>query len=265
MGGFFKPYQIEQVAKAEAKAALIRTEAEIAIADLKLRALSRFSAEETRKQLNMENITRKAFSHLDDAASPGDMEDDWITNFFDKSGIVSEEEMQEVWARILAGEANMPGSFSRQTINILSDLDKDDAEHFNSICSNTWYINGEETVVIFPDESTYDEMGLTSEVLDDLESLGLIIVSISDLKITAYSEPHTVDATYFSRRARIALPGIGEDMFTMSSGRVLLTRAGHQLASICETAPAEGVYEYVCARWGGSGYGNSVTELRGSV
>lgn len=265
VGGIARPHQIVRVAKAEAKANRIRTESEIELEDLRFRAASRFVEEETRKQLNMESITRKALPHLADDASPGDMEDDWLTNFFDKSRILSDEEMQEVWARILAGEANTPGRFSRKTINILSDLDKADAGHFSSLCSNIWYINGEETVVIFPDERTYDEMGLTSEVLGDLESLGLIIVSNSDLKITAYSEPHTVDATYFARKLRIALPGIGEDMFTISRGRVLLTRAGHQLASICETAPAEGVYEFVCARWGGSGYGNTVTDLSGSV
>ena len=34
------------------------------------------------------------------------MEEDWIANFFDKCRIVSDSEMQSLWARVLAGEAN---------------------------------------------------------------------------------------------------------------------------------------------------------------
>ena len=32
------------------------------------------------------------------------MDNDWTVNFFDKSRIVSDDEMQNLWSRVLAGE-----------------------------------------------------------------------------------------------------------------------------------------------------------------
>ena len=148
VGGIAKPYQIERVAKAEAKADRIRTESEIEIADLRFRAASRFVEEETRRQLNMENIVRRALPRLTDDAEPEKMEDDWITNFFEKSRIVSDEEMQELWSRVLAGEANNSGSFSRKTINILHDMDGQAADLLRAVCGFSWNIDGRAAQVL---------------------------------------------------------------------------------------------------------------------
>ena len=46
IGGYFKPYQIRRLAKAEAEADKIRAKAQIEITDLHRRALTRFVAEE---------------------------------------------------------------------------------------------------------------------------------------------------------------------------------------------------------------------------
>ena len=254
VGGIAKPSQIVRVAKAEREAARIRTESEIEIEDLRFRAVSRFVEEEARKQSNMENITRKALPHLDDDASPEDMEDDWIANFFDKSRIVADDEMQEAWARILAGEANAPGSFSKQTINILSDLDKEDAEKFRELCRNIWTINNEDVLVIFPGEEIYDGMGLTPEALADVESLGLVNLATSELVLENKLDPYNLSARYFMEEAQIKFPGIGSPMFSVDGGQVVLTKAGRQLASICDTTPTEGLFEYVCSKWKNSRY-----------
>jgi hypothetical protein len=123
-GGFFAPYQIKRVANAEAEAAIIKAQTEIQITDLRLRAIRRFVKEEAQRQKNIEDITAKALPQLMEAANPDSMDDDWVTNFFDKSRIVSDGEMQDLWSRVLAGEANAPGTYSKRTVNFLSDLDK---------------------------------------------------------------------------------------------------------------------------------------------
>lgn len=254
VGGIAKPYQLVRVAKGEREAARIRTESEIDIDDLRFRALSRFVEEEARKQSNMENIIRKALPHLGDDASPEDMEDDWIANFFDKSRIVADDEMQEAWARILAGEANAPGSFSKQTINILSDLDKEDAENFRELCRTIWTINDKEILVVFPGEAIYDAIGLTPEILADVESLGLINLATSELVLENGLDRYNLGANYFMEEAQIHFPGIGDPMFSVDGGQVILTKAGRQLASICDTTPIEGLFEYVCSKWRRSRY-----------
>ena len=124
VGGLFAPYQITRVAKAEAKASLIKAESDIQITDLHRRAMHRFVEEEAKRQSNMEDITTKALPQLSDTADPSQIEDDWVTNFFDKCRIVSDDDMQNLWSRVLSGEANVPGTYSKRTVNFLSDLDK---------------------------------------------------------------------------------------------------------------------------------------------
>lgn len=121
VGGIFAPWQIKRLAKAEVEAALTKQQGEIEIADLQRRALHRFVEEETRKQINIENITAKALPLLNEKSDPAKIEDDWITNFFDRSRIVSDGEMQKLWSRVLAEEANTPGTFSKRMVNLLGD------------------------------------------------------------------------------------------------------------------------------------------------
>src|SRR5271169_5455329 len=103
VGGVFKPYQIVRVAKAEAEAERIQAEARIQITDLHRRAMHRFLEEEAKKQSNIEAVTQKALPLLDKNSCPQNVEDDWITNFFDKSRIISDEGMQQLWSKLLAG------------------------------------------------------------------------------------------------------------------------------------------------------------------
>lgn len=134
IGGVLEPWQKKRVAKAEAEASLIKAKNDIEITDLHRRAMHRFVEEEANRQENMEEITKKSIPHLSNESNPEQMEDDWVTNFFDKSRIVSDDEMQGLWAQVLAGEANSPGTYSKRTVNLLSGLDKNDAELFQSLC-----------------------------------------------------------------------------------------------------------------------------------
>src|SRR6266851_8860849 len=140
VGGIFKPYQVVRVAKAEAQADRVRAESQIEISDIQRRAFRRFLDEEGKKQKNIEDITGKALPQLEENSQPNEVEDDWITNFFDRCRLISDDEMQGLWSRVLAGEANAPGTYSKRTVNFLSDLDKGDAELFTHLCGFSWMI-----------------------------------------------------------------------------------------------------------------------------
>ena len=85
VGGLFRPWQIRRVARAESDAALIHAEKEFQVTDRHGGAFLRFIEEETVKQSIMENIVMKAIPHVDpDNATPEDLSDDFIRNFFDK-------------------------------------------------------------------------------------------------------------------------------------------------------------------------------------
>ena len=172
--GIFGPYQIKRRAKAEAEAAVIKAQAEIQITELHRRAMHRFIEEEAQKQKNIEDITNQAIPLLSEKSDAEKMNDDWVTNFFDKSRIVSDKEMQGLWARVLAGEANEPGSYSKRTVNCLGDLDKVDADLFTKLCGFGWEI-GNVVPLIFDDQAKiYSENGITFNALSHLESIGLI-------------------------------------------------------------------------------------------
>lgn len=175
VGGIFKPYQIVRVAKAEAQADRVRAEGQIEISDLQRRAFHRFLGEEAKKQKNIEDITAKALPELEEDAKPNEIENDWITNFFDKCRLISDEEMQGLWSKVLAGEANSPGKYSRRTVNFLTSLDKADAELFTKLCGFAWQFEDDPTPTIFdPRQSVYADHGLNFDAVVHLEAIGLV-------------------------------------------------------------------------------------------
>ena len=123
VGGIAKPWQIVRVARAEVKAETIRAKGRIQISEMEERALLRMVREEGKKQENIENITAKAIANLSSDAKPENIENDWISHFFDRCRLISDEEMQSLWANILAGEANNPGTFSKKTVELVATLD----------------------------------------------------------------------------------------------------------------------------------------------
>ena len=157
IGGIFKPYQITRVARAEAAAEVIRARGQIEVSDLQRRGIQRFFNEESIRQANIEAITTKAIPQLQNEADPKKMDNDWIANFFDKCRIISDDEMQMLWAKVLAGEANSPGSFAKRTVNLLNSLDKSDALFFTKLCGFYWSIG---LLIFNENESIYSDQSL---------------------------------------------------------------------------------------------------------
>ena len=88
------------------------------------------------KSKNFLNIAKKADKYstkkLSDVTQPYDF--DWFIRFYEAVGNISNNEMQEIWAKILAGEINNPHSFSLKTIDALKNIGKEEAELFATIC-----------------------------------------------------------------------------------------------------------------------------------
>lgn len=131
----YEPHYIKKVAKAQADAAIIEAESQIKITDLHRRAAHRWIEEEAQRQKNMEDITEKATHQLNEDADPHAIENDWITKFFRECRGVSDDKMQDLWASILAGEANSVGSYSPKTLLTLASMDNNTIRSFNYFCS----------------------------------------------------------------------------------------------------------------------------------
>ncbi|MGD9126236.1 MAG: DUF2806 domain-containing protein [Planctomycetia bacterium] len=246
VGGIFKPYQIKRIAKAEAEAQLIDTETQIQITDLHRRAMHRFVEEEAQKQGNIENITADSLPLLEDHSTPQNVDDDWITNFFDKCRIVSDREMQQLWSRVLANEANSPGTFSRRTVNLIADLDKQDAELFTNLCRFGWMIGNFTPLVFDYQHDVYNQQGINFISLHHLESLSLVQFNgIATFKQTGLPKEFAV--LYYGTPVALTMPK--DQNNNLDIGHVMLTNAGRQLAPICGSQPLPEFLEFVTERW----------------
>ena len=86
--------------------------------------------------MNMGKIVEKARAKMgQESSTPLGVESGWLLNFLDKSKTVSDDEMQDLWASILAGEANCAGSYSPKTLTIVTDVNQKVATLFNTFCS----------------------------------------------------------------------------------------------------------------------------------
>jgi hypothetical protein len=247
IGGYCKPWQIKRVAKAEAEAEIIKAQAQIEVTDLQRRALARFVAEEARRQENIEKITQKAIPHLEESSNPENVEDDWIVNFFDKSRIVSDEEMQTLWARVLAGEANSPGTYSKRTVDFLGSLDKADAHLFTCLCGFGWFIGNIVPLIFDAEEQIYNEQGINFSTLSHLDDIGLLSFEkgLGNFNLTKF--PKRIPVSYYG--IPLAVEFKKETDNTLEVGKVTLTRTGQQLAPICGSKPVEGFLDYVVKKW----------------
>ena len=246
VGVLFEPHQIKRVTKAKAEAAKTEAQSEIEITDLHRRAARRWIEEETQQQKNMEDITAKTVPQLNENSNPDSMENDWIVNFFDKSRIVSNDEMQELWSRVLAGEANTPGTYSKRTVNFLSDLDKSEADLFTKLCGFIWDIGELKPLVFDPEAEIYNRHGINFSSLIHLDSIGLIQFNGTTSFLTKNLPKRFV---VFCHGRLLALEMSKDAGNNLPIGKTLLTRIGKELAVISGSKPVEGFWEYVKDQW----------------
>jgi len=250
IGGIFEPWQIRRVSEAEADAQKNAALAQIQITDMHRRAVRRWIQEEAKKQDNIESITKKALPDVGEQARPQDVEDDWITNFFDKCQLISDQEMQALWAKVLADQANTPGKYSKRTVNLLASLDKSDAELFTRLCSFAWIMGALVPLVYGMRHEVYAKAGISFPSLVHLETIGLIRIGA----LTGYSMndlPQKLVVSYYGQAALLEFEKPEEN--DLHIGQVMLSKAGEELARICGSKPNPEFKDYVIKMWRGMG------------
>lgn len=246
IGAGFKPFQIKRIAKAEAEADKIKAISQLEISDLQKRALTRFVSEETIKQENMEDIIELALPNLSETAKPKNIENDWIMKFFDNCKYISDDEMQKLWASILVGEANKPGSFSKRTINFMGSLDKKDAVLFTKLCKFNWIIWDKGIPTNFPlvfdkHAEIFKINGFDNAAFFHLSSIGLFDAAVTRWQLTFNQKKVNLyykDIPYVFEFSK-------EPPYLLYYGQVTLSIIGAEIASICKTEPIPGFVEYV--------------------
>jgi hypothetical protein len=224
----------------------IKALARIDISELEQRALTRLLTEEAKRQSNIESIVCKALPGVKDDARPEDVEADWMATFFDKSRLVSDDEMQSLWARVLAGEANEPGQYSKRTVNILSSLDKREAQLFSLVCRFVWCMPYITPLIFDASDDIYRTNGLTFSALQHLDDIGLL----SYEHMAGFNQsglPKVLRVVYYGTPVWIQFNKNADNLLNL--GGVMLTRAGEELAPISGAEPVTDFLEYVLEHW----------------
>ena len=81
------------------------------------RASSRLAYQEITKQQNIEAVVDNAYQELQgtDSVSSTPVDPDWIFRFFNAVENISNEDLQKIWGRILAGGIQSPSRYSYRT------------------------------------------------------------------------------------------------------------------------------------------------------
>lgn len=152
--------------------------------DEKIGFLSGYS-EMVKKYKNRMKVVDIAVPLLSENARPEDIEEDWLSFFFDKVGLVSEITVQNMWGQILAGESNEPGTFQRSLLHKLSIMSKSQAELFCNVARFCMSEYRDEDAVhpflfISSNIEPYKNSNISRIQLLELDNLGLIQCDFKD-------------------------------------------------------------------------------------
>lgn len=156
IGTLYRPHQIKKIADAEAYKIKVISQAisekievpikyqkdgltidSIEYEELQKRAVCRFVQQETSRQYNIENVADAAYDILKEETfteSDKTIDEDWVTRFISCVQDISDEDMQKLWAKILADEIKKPNSYSMRALDTLKNLSKKEAELFARLC-----------------------------------------------------------------------------------------------------------------------------------
>ena len=252
IGGIAKPWQIKRVAKAEAEAeiesAIIKAEGHKKISELQERALIRLAHEEARKQENIESISYKAIPHLNEHSSPEELDQDWIASFFEQARNVSNEEVQQIWARILAAEATKKNTVPISTLSILKNLGISEAKSFEALLRLSRQIGDLPVPIIkAATDDIVKRQGLDFDQISHLQDLGLInFNSLSGFLVEFNAD--FINFTLSGKNVQIVA-----DRNRLPIGSVRLTFAGRQIARCLPVEPDYMLDEYIRDYWEQSG------------
>ncbi len=138
------------------------------------RTSSRVVYKELRKQQNIESVVGQTYNLLENEPSVTNeaVNQDWLYKFFDVAGEISDEYMQNLWARILAGEIKKPNTYTLRTLNTLKNITRAEAILFTELLPFSLFSS--DGPIIYANNELLKKYGIPFEKLLILEDCGLI-------------------------------------------------------------------------------------------
>jgi uncharacterized repeat protein (TIGR03899 family) len=240
-GRAYGPTDIRRTAKAQADAQIILAEAEARQSEIALRAAHRLFQVEENRQRNIDSIVSIAAKQLPEEVSEVPVDQDWAARFFREAQDISNEQMQQLWGKLLAGEVARPASFSPRTLAIVANLTPDEAAKFGAVCSLISKLPEGELATFLKDANSphAKSRGLSYREFQGLQAAGL--VSNSELGRSLLLDQ--AECQYpIERPGGLLLLATGTmaniNAGALELGVISLTPAGAELFSIADWPPS---------------------------
>ena len=129
--------RIIAAAQAEARDALVSTASDVrGEIDIAKTVRQRIQFQEDKRHRNIGSVVGRTADLLGEKEVPNQEPDhDLTARFFNYIQDVSSDEMQLLWAKVLAGQIEQPGNASIRGLSILRNLDQATAKLFQKLCS----------------------------------------------------------------------------------------------------------------------------------
>lgn len=191
---------------------------------------------EMRRQRNLKNIFSYAASQiLDEKVSDKPINEDWMARFLNNSQDVSEQDLQKLWAQILAGEIKSPGSYSLRTLEILRNINKEEAMLFARV-ANFVFTNGSTFDILHDNNGALTKFGIQYDDFSYLMEIG-VLQTDHDMTLNISALPlSNIGYLFFSDKYKIIIKfdsiGGKKSLRTYS-----LSNSGREIYSLLTTSP----------------------------
>ena len=220
------------------------------LSPIQQRTVVNMIGEHTKQQENIERITYDSSDFLNDSAKPEDIEDDWISDFFSKARHISDDEMSVLWSKILAGEANEPGTYPKRVLSTIYEMSKSDAEIFTKLCRYVVHIGGPIPFITDIQNQIY-----TKEIrfvdLQHLDGIGLISFN----NIGSFQQLNLPDKFVINYGSLpILLEKKADKPNNISVGHCVFTQTGERLFKLTEAKMLTEFAKYLVEHLNGGNY-----------
>ena len=230
--------------------------------DIENTVKQRIQFQERKRQLNIEAVVNKAAVQLgDDLVADSEPDHDWTARFFTEVQDVTSEDLQSLWAKVLAGEVRKVKSTSIRTLSILTNIDQGTARLFTNFCSACMFLPPGEGVLLdarVPSlggnaaQNSLEAHGLDFGNLNVLNEHGLIIADYNSwfdyqicinlpipaaLTIPAETPPIRIPFIFQNHPWVLIPTNQRQPSKELRLSGVALTRAGQELSRIVDLQP----------------------------
>ncbi len=238
-----KAFEIEVLEKAKSKAL---AESKFMDADTLHIIEQKFLHQQLKKQSNIDQIIDVAIDQVsqEEEISKEPIDSDWSTRFFNIAEDISNEEMQQLWGRILAGEVKTPGSFSLRSLDLLKNLTKEEAEIFTKFAELK--VNSPQIDFIPYNDKLFLEKEFSIKYKDILlmSELGLLIHQ-TDLGIISQGTGKSYNELFKNGEMGIFVETSANN--SRSNLKILsFTKIGSELSTLITFPPNAKYLNYIC-------------------